>query len=72
MWSSTRVTPLGRAPVSVRDGAGAPEVVTVKDPGDPAVKLAELAEVIVGPWLMFKVKAWVAGPDPPLVAVRVR
>ena len=43
---STKVTPVGSAPVSVRDGAGKPDVVTVNDPAPPTVNVALLVLVI--------------------------
>src|SRR5579859_4218537 len=45
---SVNVTPAGRAPVSLSPGDGNPVVVTVNVPGEPAVKVAENAEVIAG------------------------
>jgi hypothetical protein len=42
------VTPLGSAPVSVKDGVGAPVVVTVKLPAVPTVNVELLALVITG------------------------
>jgi hypothetical protein len=36
---SLNITPLGRLPVSLRLGVGVPEVVTVKVPAMPAVKV---------------------------------
>jgi hypothetical protein len=42
------VTPLGNAPASVRDGVGAPVVVTVKLPAVPTVNDVLLALVIAG------------------------
>ena len=45
---STKLTPDGRAPDSVRAGFGLPVVVTVKDPEDPDVNAALLDEEMVG------------------------
>ena len=45
---STKFTPPGSAPVSVRPGAGKPVVVTVKVPGEPSVNVVPLALVIEG------------------------
>jgi len=45
---STKVTPLGRAPVSVKLGAGKPLVVTVKVPAEPTVNVVEAPLVIAG------------------------
>ena len=56
---STKVTPLGRAPVSLNDGVGVPVVVTVKLPAVPAVNVVALALVI-------------AGAVPPLFTVSVK
>ena len=69
-----KVTPDGSAPVSVIVGAGFPLAVTVKVPAAPTLKVAELAEVMVGAtWTVFtvKVNAWVASGAVPLVAVMV-
>jgi hypothetical protein len=40
---SRKVTPLGRAPLSVKAGVGVPVVVTMKDPADPTVNDVLLA-----------------------------
>ena len=45
--SSWNVTPLGKAPLSVRLGAGEPVVVIVKDPAVPTVNVVLFALVIV-------------------------
>jgi hypothetical protein len=45
---SLNVTPAGRVPDSVSDGAGAPVVVTVKLPALPTVNVALFALMIVG------------------------
>ncbi len=45
---STKVTPLGNVPVTLRDGAGLPVVVTVKEPGTVEEKVVLLALVITG------------------------
>ena len=45
---SLNVTPLGNAPDSVSDGAGAPVVVTVKFAGLPTVNVVLLALVMAG------------------------
>jgi hypothetical protein len=42
------VTPLGRAPASVKVGDGEPEAVTVKEPGEPTANVALLALVTTG------------------------
>jgi hypothetical protein len=46
---STNVTPVGSAPVSVRDGVGIPVAVTVKLPAVPVASDALLALVIAAP-----------------------
>jgi len=69
---SLNVTPLGGAPVSVRDGVGAPVVVTVKLPAVPTVNVVLLLLVIAGAWFTFSVKLWLAGVPTPLLAVIVR
>ncbi len=69
---SWKVTPVGKVPDSERLGAGYPEVVTVKLPAVPTVKVVEAAEVIAGAWSTVKVKAWVAFGLTPLLAVTVR
>ena len=45
---SRNVTPLGSAPVSVRDGVGDPVVVTVKLPAVPTANVVLLPLVIAG------------------------
>jgi hypothetical protein len=70
----TNVTPLGSAPVSVSVGVGDPVVVTVKLPAVPTVNVVLLALVIAGATcavFTVKVKAWLAGPPTPLLAVIV-
>ena len=47
-WLSTKVTPLGRAPVSDSVAVGWPWVVTVKVPALPVVKVALAPEVMDG------------------------
>ena len=74
LWLSTKVTPPGSVPVSVRVGVGVPVVVTENVLGVPAVNVALLALVIAGPALglfTVSVKAWVAGVPTPFVAVKV-
>jgi hypothetical protein len=71
----TNVTPLGRVPVSVTDGVGAPVVVTVKLPAVPTVNVVLLALVIAGAAgaaFTVKVKVWLAELPTPLLAVIVR
>ncbi len=48
---STKDTPLGNAPDSLRLAVGNPVVVTVKLPRLPSVKVVLLALLIVGAWL---------------------
>jgi hypothetical protein len=70
----TNVTPLGSAPVSVKDGVGAPVVVTVKLPAVPTVNVVLAGLVIVGgacPVLTDSVKIWLASVPTPLLAVIV-
>ncbi len=43
-----RVTPVGRAPVSLKVGAGEPVAVTVNVPAEPSAKVVALAEVMAG------------------------
>ena len=61
-----KVTPLGRAPVLLKVGAGKPVAVTVKVPAVPTVKVVVLAEVMAGAVRStVRVKDWVAAvPDP--------
>ena len=68
---STKLTPDGREPVSVRDGVGLPVEVTVKDPEDPEVKDVLADEVIAAVAVTVRVKDWVAGLPTPLAAVMV-
>ena len=46
---STNVTPPGRAPVSLRAGAGEPVLVTVNVPALPTVKIVLAPLVMAGP-----------------------
>jgi hypothetical protein len=45
-----KLTPLGRAPVSVNVGVGKPVAVSVNYPGVPTTNVVLLALVIVGAW----------------------
>ncbi len=65
---SWKVTPEGKVPDSERLGVGYPEVVTVKLPAVPTVKVVELAEVMVGAWLTVKVVE-VAMTNPSVVSL---
>src|SRR5271157_2354479 len=69
---SANITPLGKAPVSLRLGVGEPVAVTVKLPAAPTVKAALLALVMAGAWLTVRVKVWAVGLPTPLEAVKVR
>jgi hypothetical protein len=69
---SLKVTPLGRVPVSLSDGAGKPAVVTVKLPADPSLKVVLLAEVMVGGPSTVRVKLWLAAGLTLLLAPMVR
>src|SRR5205823_5546445 len=68
---SMKVTPLGRAPVSVKDGAGKPVVSTANNPEVPNVKAALLRLVKAGASSTVKAKLWLAGDPTPLLAVNV-
>jgi len=57
---STKVTPLGRAPVSVRAGSGKPVVVIENDPAPPTENVVLAALVIAGAWSTVSVKVCVA------------
>lgn len=46
LWLSTKVTPLGSVPVSVKVGVGVPVVVTENVPGAPTINVALLALVM--------------------------
>jgi hypothetical protein len=67
----TNVTPLGSAPVSVKDGTGVPVAVTMKLPAELTVNVVPLVLVITGPWLTVSVKLCVAAVPTPLLAVIV-
>ena len=64
-----RLTPLGNGPVSEKVGAGYPEVVTVKLPAAPAVKVVLPALVIAGACSTVSVKLCVALVPTPFEAV---
>jgi len=68
---STKVTPLGRLPVSDRASVGVPVEVTVKVPAEPAVKVALAADVMAGGASTVRVKDWEASGLTPLAAPRV-
>ncbi len=68
---STKVTPVGSAPVSLKAEVGNPVVVTVNVwPGRWRMTV-ESALVIAGAWSTVSVKLWVASGLTPLVAVIV-
>ena len=66
-----KVTPVGRAPVSLNVGEGKPEAVTEKEPAVPAVKVVLFALVMAGGWFAVSVKVCVAFGMMPLLAVMV-
>ena len=68
---STKVTPVGSAPVSVRAGFGKPVVVAVKLPATFTEKVVALALVIAGAWSTVSVKVCVAPVPIPLCALTV-
>ena len=59
---AAKVAPAGRAPVSVRVGAGVPVVLTGKLKASPAVAVYEPALVMAGAWSTVSVKVWVTVP----------
>ena len=66
---SVNVTPLGKAPFSVRLGVGEPVVVTVKVLAAPTVKVVLLALVMIaGAWLTV---SWVVPVTPLSVALMI-
>ncbi len=75
---STKITPLGSAPTSVRAGVGVPVAVNWKDAGEPTVNVVVAALVIEGavfvppePAVTTSVKAWLASGGTPVVAQSV-
>lgn len=68
----TKVTPLGRAPVILKLGAGNPLAVTIKVPAVPTTNVVDAALVIAGASFTVRMNVWVAGGLSPLVAVIVR
>jgi hypothetical protein len=66
-----KVTPLGSAPDSLRDGVGDPVVVTVKLPAPPTMKVVVPALVIAGACFTVSVKLCVAFVPTPFAAVIV-
>ena len=67
-----KVTPPGSVPVSLRVGVGDPEVITVKEPAVPTVKVVLLALVITAAVFTVSVKGCVALGSVPLLAVKVK
>ena len=68
---SMNVTPGGKVPDSVRDGAGRPVVVTENLPAVPTLKVVLSVLVNDALWSMVKVKFSVAGEPKPLLALKV-
>jgi hypothetical protein len=68
---SKNVTPLGSAPVSVKDGTGKPVAVTGNVPAVPTVNAVLLALLIAGGWSTVNVKVCVASVPIPLWALTV-
>ena len=65
---SVKVTPVGRDPVWVSAAVGLPVEVTVNVPAAPWLKVAVLAEVMVGAACTVKVKDCTASEPTPLEA----
>jgi hypothetical protein len=68
---STKVTPLGSAPASIKDGLGKPVVITVNDPETPTVNVVALGLVMAGAWSTVSVKLCVVGEPTPFDAVNM-
>ena len=68
---SLKVTPLGSAPDSVKDGVGKPVVSTVNDAEAPTANVVLLGLMMAGAWSTVKLKVWLAGEPMPLLAVNV-
>src|SRR5262245_1445567 len=64
--AGVKVTPLGRAPLSLKVGVGEPVAVTVKVPALPTVNVVLFALVIAGVWFTVRVKLCVAAVPTPL------
>ena len=62
LWLSTNVTPLGRGPLSERDGVGKPVAVRLNIPGVPTTNVAVLALVMAGALFTVKVTALLVPP----------
>jgi len=69
LWLSTKVTPEGSAPDSVK--VGEPEAVTVKVPAAPTVKVVLALLLKTGAVFTVSVKDCVAFGETPLLAVMV-
>jgi hypothetical protein len=65
------VTPAGSAPVSLKAGAGKPDVVTVNEPELPTVNVVAAALVMAKFCATVNAKLWVAFDPTPLLAVIV-
>ena len=68
---STKVTPLGRAPVSFNAAVGVPVVVTLKDPAVPTWNVTAAALVMAGAAVTFSVNDCVALGETPSEALIV-
>jgi hypothetical protein len=69
--AEVKVTPLGRAPISLKVGAGNPVAVTVKEPAVFTTNVVLFALVMAGAWFTVRVKLCVASGETPLLAVIV-
>ena len=65
---STKVTPVGSAPVSLKAEVANPVVVTVNVPNVPVANVVLSALVIAGAWSTVSVKLWLAAGATPLAA----
>ncbi len=68
---SARVTPEGSVPLAVKDETGNPWLVTVKEPGLPAMKVVLALEVTAGASWTVSVNDCVADGTAPFDAVSV-
>lgn len=59
---SKKLTPAGRAPVSVRDAVDDPVVVTENEPLAPTAKFVDAALVMAGAWPTARVRVWLVLP----------
>src|SRR5262249_30831854 len=67
--TESSVTPLGRVPDVLNEGAGEPVLVAVNVPLEPTVKVVLFALVMPGAWLTVSVKFCVAAGLTPLAAM---